>query len=802
MKYGLNEHAESYGYKAYSKTIEMLVFYSLFRFHFSETLDWTIGLTNEMTNALKENEQVRKYEIYFPDSNTKHSFLGIPEMWEAGEVENSVPAILGDLIYCAKRVAFERFSENNDKQFALQVKETILARTNNIICLSILSNLGLRAEMDLPGYSLDLISNLDLVLEDINRIVRVGPLQKNSTKKYGSMGLQKYVDISPKIDLREYAKECQVYGQSMKEKCYKVLDYLYSTTVNNKAEAVRYLQIQNMDLRNAKVYELADGGYALVPCVSGEAAKLTKSQEKENEEFSKLLTKANRLQSNIDNGQFDLAQADCCIKELLKKAEELQPFLFSEQLISLISSVLSNCKITAEKRVEYCNLWLDFICKNSLLSNPSVEKLSILFAQINKTISFETKNRIKKYILEKLFPEKTTGQNDFRIISCIKKFLKENQNIANTFLTTILLLAEDEMEHQLFNYAYLRKHRANENFIFKPNMQPQLLGVDRYIVEDGNIPYSSKRDQIINRYLLNEEKYVFSDFNIDDYDLKIVSAIFNLGFGLGNALLETIITQYIGLYVKLLTTKRIQNVHNIIGWQELNCAVSFLQDNLLSKDNTDKALDILFEGKDFSTFNDSLIEFYNQVLNSLTAFYFDSYNNKSDRKLVETIIRKMEKYISQISAVGVKQKLSSALILGFSSYGGRSNWSIFKTDYSYSDKMFLNEMFAKYGYFNINEMIFVIWQLQYKKLLPEILSSLYESLKKYFEKRKQIINQDLNINSINIINEMMFYSFSTFEKQIKCDYGLTESFEGILELLIEKFQNSEAAVLLDEFRIH
>ena len=186
----------------------------------------------------------------------------------------------------------------------------------------------------------------------------------------------------------------------------------------------------------------------------------------------------------------------------------------------------------------------------------------------------------------------------------------------------------------------------------------------------------------------------------------------------------------------------------------------------------------------------------------LTVFYFDSYDNKNNRKLVETIVRSMEERISQISTVGVKQKLSSALILGFSSYGGRSGWSKFKTDYSYFDKMFLNEMFAKYGCFNLNEMISVIWCLQYKKLLPEILPSLCVSLKKYFEEKDKIIDANLSKNTKSTIDEMMFYSFANFEKKIKCDSELTESFEGILELLIEKYQDSEAAVLLDEFRIH
>jgi len=715
-KYGLNKHAESYGYQIHNRPIKTLIFYALFRFHFSDTLNWAVSLTNKITNTLVRNKQARDYELYFLDSKAKRSFFGTPEMWGAGEIENSVPLVLGDLIYCLKRVAFERFSTNKDEKFAMQIKETVLAQANNIICLSIISNLGLRAGTQLPGFSLDLISNLDLVLEDIDRIVFLGSTVKlNKSKKNRYIGSGKYADIFSEIDLREYARNCQVYdNQSAKEKCQKILNYLYSITENSAAEADRYLQIQIMDLRNPKIYKTANSTYVLVPSVSGEAEKLTKIQEKENEELSNLFAKADGLKSNLDKGLFDSKEVDCCIKEIIEKGEKSYHFLFAKQLISLISSALCNCELTTEQRDEYCNLWLDSIIKNPLPDDESAEKLLTLFSQINKNISFETKNKIKNYILEKLISSKAIELNDFQTLTYIKEFFKQNQNLANVFLTTILLLAKDEMEHQLFNYEYLKNNRPDQDFTFKPNMQPRLLGVDKYIEEDGKAPYSSKKDLILDRYLFKEKEYHFLKFNIDDFDLKIVSAAFNLGYDFGNPLLETISSQYIDLYIKLQTTEGIRSIHDIVGWQEESYAVRFMKDNLLSKDNVDKVLAVLFEHKNFSLFNDSIIEFYNQVLNSLTAYYFDSYDNQNNRNLVETIIGKMEKYITQISIINVKQKLSSALILGFSRYDGRSDWSNCKTDYSYSDKMFLNEMFAKYGYFNLNEMVFVVCQLQYK----------------------------------------------------------------------------------------
>ena len=48
----------------------------------------------------------------------------------------------------------------------------------------------------------------------------------------------------------------------------------------------------------------------------------------------------------------------------------------------------------------------------------------------------------------------------------------------------------------------------------------------------------------------------------------------------------------------------------------------------------------------------------------------------------------------------------------------------------------------------------------------------------------------------------MFYSYVNYEKETKKDSVLINSFENILQILIEKYSDPKAAILLDEFRIH
>lgn len=144
-----------------------------------------------------------------------------------------------------------------------------------------------------------------------------------------------------------------------------------------------------------------------------------------------------------------------------------------------------------------------------------------------------------------------------------------------------------------------------------------------------------------------------------------------------------------------------------------------------------------------------------------------------------------------------KSELSKILIMAPSRYFS-SNWLQCEIDYSYNDKMFLNEKFSKYGHLNFDAMMKFIYRLNYQKLLPELLSSINDSIKivdkaKYYSRNTDEITKLLKIYSC--------YSFLNYEEKIKSDNDLIVAFENILEYQIG--QGSEvSAVLLDEFRIH
>jgi hypothetical protein len=59
-------------------------------------------------------------------------------------------------------------------------------------------------------------------------------------------------------------------------------------------------------------------------------------------------------------------------------------------------------------------------------------------------------------------------------------FLGKNRNYASRVFNTIIMLAEDEMNHQKFNAVYIKNHNDAE-YEFIPNMVPKLRGVDYWI---------------------------------------------------------------------------------------------------------------------------------------------------------------------------------------------------------------------------------------------------------------------------------------------------------------------------------
>ena len=245
-------------------------------------------------------------------------------------------------------------------------------------------------------------------------------------------------------------------------------------------------------------------------------------------------------------------------------------------------------------------------------------------------------------------------------------------------------------------------------------------------------------------------------------------------------------------------------LHYILGVYQIHEVIYLLQRELLASEiKTSIVLDILFKDINFSIFTRDTIEFYLDIFGILLSTYFDAHNDRDKRNNCERIIMLLESNIIKIKEERVKVELYKSLILSLTTYGGAGDWSKCSTGYSYQDKQFLNNLFSKYGKFHLKEILDTIYKLHLDKLLPEIILSVRDVLKNASQTKLSIPNMRSEIvgHEKVIVLMMISKAYLDFSDQIKQDSELINAFEEILEMLIE-MNCEEAAVILDEFRVH
>ena len=154
--------------------------------------------------------------------------------------------------------------------------------------------------------------------------------------------------------------------------------------------------------------------------------------------------------------------------------------------------------LASDKRNEFCDFWINGV--QSILSNSSFSFnyafLFVLFRQIDSNASIEIKNRLKRLILNIITYDSNNGLVS-KLKDVAREFLKTNSSISNAVFNTIIMLAEDEMKHQKFNYSYIIETDEKCDIEFVPNHTPRLKGVDRVILQEGKTGYNKKTEEIV-----------------------------------------------------------------------------------------------------------------------------------------------------------------------------------------------------------------------------------------------------------------------------------------------------------------
>lgn len=817
FEYGLSEKAEHYNY-LYRTVYENAFLWNLFRLNFKVGFHWAIQFINRviLEYATNNPEYVIKIKVKISESNAIKEYWGNGNMWLAGIRDHNVPTLIGDVIFCLKEAiisSLEICKKDHEftVAFANYVKETIYSKSNNIVLLTIIESIGMHFENELPGYALDLATSIELVHWDTTRymLYKKNPtkelLERQILKTIGIPELKDRYELDKKCDLsiQEYVSHTQIYFDSMvQDKCYGILDYLYSIIKNDAENAQDYLQIQKMDMRGAKATKITDNIIMLEPQISGEAEKIVLRQEEFNKPKQRLNAAIKKCNDNMVSGQIDLPSTLDAIKVILELMKDTDmAFQYENLLILLIASAINHQELENEKREKFCTIWINGIEK--LFSNGSfladTALMPVLLNQLENDVAIGIKNEIKKIVLDCLMYRGRHGVID-EMAKYVKRYLANHETLAQAVFNTIIKLSEDQMEHQKYNANYLKVSKKDKEFIFDPNMQPKLSGIDRYIKDDDGNCYTSREEEIIDRYLLQEESLEIDVFDMSNYDISTICYVANCGLNFTNESFRMVIHEILLCVIDIWKyTKRNYNAHEIFDvYQEHEIIELFQREMIQTQDDAKMAIDILFEEIDFTKFTTDTIEFYQDIFGNFLCEFFDSYVDSKRRNICKKKILYIEKKVNDIDEEYVRIQLYKSLMLSVTRYC-TGDWSKIKTNYSYVDKQFLNKQFTKYGKYHIKELLRTIYQMHMDELLPEILISIrnsFQNAKSEVNKFKKSIREQEAIVHLIILK-----SFITYSDKIKQDQELIEAYEDILEILIN-LNYEQAAVILDEFRIH
>lgn len=815
--YGLSDNADQFDNNdngVYSNTFLWYVM----RCDFIKGFEWAISFVNYAIRTFAENKprEITNIAIYFPKENTKRMYWGNGWLWMADIMEHNLPVVLTDIVFVIKKTVINTMKNSSDskyiKNLAEYIKKTIYKKSNNILLLSIIEAIGMNFQKEMPGYALELASSMELIYFDIHRS---GEFISNPTKEL----LEKQIMLSmgvPEItrryekdekcacNLQQYFTSSYLYGDDeIKNRCHAILDYLYAI-YDEKIYPNENLQIQKMDFRNAAVAKVDEKTIMLEPQIKGEAKKIVKDNEDANEPILIMNETLNRLINDINEKKADADQIISVINTFCEKMKgdhriEIQ---FESVLITLIASALIMSDITDEQRNTLVEEWIKRV-KKIFLNQSYVAEVNMVIAlweQLNKDINNELKQQILLMILESIINDENSGLVS-QMAELAKFFLAKNKNYACRIFYTIVMLAEDEMNHQKYNAALLKENGNDAEYEFIPNMVPKLRGVERWIRDNNGNGYQNKRTQIIEDYLYDGKNKELSGFDISNHDIDLLCNIACCGLDTEDEEFVIVIKSIVQCMIQIWHKScKEMCAHEIIDtFQEHKVSSYFQRELNMIGRNPEAVYDILFKETDFSLFTRDTVDFYEDTLSGFLPAYVDGFREKGKRADIENKIHTLEIYVNSIPEGYVRNTLEKRLFLCKGRY---NRWDVnkVKTEYSYRDKCFLNTQIEKYGPNHLRDILYTVYLLNISELLPEILISISSCFKKALrENREQFAKEILDLQAI--VDMIILKSFVFFSDEIKKDVKLTNAYE-ITLLSLTEIGNEKAAVLLDEFIIH
>ena len=740
---------------------------------FWNALEWAILLTNHVASRLYDNEAESDCSIEIIYGGQSKNYIGTSRIWACASEDPQIHELVDDTLFLLRNKIFDIISNENLPlelriTFARKIKQKILNESNNVMMLSVLSHVGLKCRRIVPDLVIDFLTNPYIIAWDTQRAAFIKPnvlkdMYKQELLNAVGMPFLENRYSTEKTDyftLTEYAIEIQISdNKDLKNRLEHIIDVLYVRYPDCDEFANENLTIQKMDIRKAR-FEMHDELIAIVPEITGSAANLIEKAENslyitEENKAKDIVNKAQNLIQNGINNSEELIESINEVNDLYKHASI--PRGYDPLLIMMIAVALKRDDLTVEDRSALCNIWLDGIDKLFIYGSFIFDKqlLPILFDQHHQNITEKLKERMRKTIVRLMLSSEITGT--IRLVKDgLVAYLKSNNHLANEILAVLCKLSYE---------------KTNDDHI----SDEMIMKVYNSIKIDGG------------------EK----PLNIDNASDYLLAAILECGLDLCDENYKSIVKR-----ILLFILERQRNAKWHDGYAStVNSMRSFCTKMLESTENAWLLLDLLFEDVNEELFSESSCRLYEDILEQMSFMFFDSYNDVEKRGLTKKLLLKTEEYIESFSDEKLRNRLSIVLILPMRTHPN-VDWNDYPTSFSYDDKMFLNNMWTKYGEYHLRELLITIYGMHICELLPEVIVSLNNVVSKCEEDsisiRHNIVN---NKDTVYVINRIITTALISFCDQIKSDSQLLEAYENLLELLMTA-EYKVAAVILNDFRVH
>ena len=777
----------------------------IFQRRFDLSLNWTIEIINQMVSEYSSHEpdDLKEIVLFNCDDNTEKEYIGSGSMWFVGREEGMLPTLIGDLVYWLKESAIQilHILESDKNAFnclALYVKTQILEKSTSIIPFTIIEDIGFEFAEIIPGYAVFLASNLDIISWDFQWTVKnmhspaTAIIEEQLMMSVGIPSLKgRYPRRQFKYQgLQNYMALSQLLGDEMVcEKCFSVLDYLYKKIDNNNAHIL--LQVQKMDLRNAKVNIYDHGVVSVEPSLSEESQKIVNDNEIKKQPEEDIIKKLKKILEgdNSDNLEIVLEEIDN-IKSLMSEPENV--IKYEHYYIMFICIALKNQNLSKAKRTELVCDWagrIENIFSHKKLYVADLKLSEALFQQYWRNIDNIARNHLKDLMLFCLTDRTSDGQ-----IALLRRivlfYLSKHETTARILFNTVIAIAKDEWEHFSYNQELLDKNKGKNYCISAGYGVPKPDDIVRVL---GLKPYQSKREEIVNRFLYNEEKMDINELDVYEMDPGFLFCAVNSGLRFDNPDFCLFVKKMMPLFIYSMDGDINSSLRDRY-YERQRVKEMFVRELTDENDNYKTAVELLFDDNLLNSFGRESAKMYLSIFGCLATLYFDSYEDRAKRMHCRTCIEYAEEKIGKIPNSYVKNQMEKALIFGSEPMVG--DWNECETHYSFEDKRFICGLWGKYYCNHVNDILNALYKMKIDELLPEVLPIVCNTVNA-IKNRSDVLEE----NSWKIIKTFVLKALLDFSEIIKSDIEYHDSYEKLLNILIDLGDES-AAVILDEYRTH